>query len=30
MLIAQALSNQLTVITRDDKFEQDKVSLLGA
>lgn len=30
MLIAQALSNKLTVITRDDKFEQYKVSLLGA
>lgn len=30
MLIAQALSNKLTVITRDDKFEQYKVFLLGA
>ena len=30
MLIAQALSNQLTIITRDEKFKQYNVSLLTA
>jgi len=30
MLIAQALSHKLTIITRDDQFEQYNVSLLSA